>query len=660
MRRLCIYLTYDKQKIVDAYIGYMLKELKTCVDYLVVVCNEKEVVYGADTLEAYADEIFYRENIGFDAGGFKDVLCHLLGWDRVLLYDELVLVNDSMFGPFKPMQEIFTEMDNKQLDFWGLSKHGERRNSKNRCFSEYIQSYFLCIRKKMLHSGAFRKYWEDMPYYKDFWDVVYQHEEIFTSYFAGMGYTYDVLADIEANDSKKNKANNYMQYGFISYELMRKRNFPFLKKQQIAYNMLEEQTQENLKQALDYIDRETGYDVNLIWKNIIRTLNITDLQRSLHLQYIITSEHTETPGELQRLNPQEVSGKPIKRMIAVFISYKDSAEYILEYLQKLKGDYIVKVFAEKAEYLEIYQKQGFECKEVRFNKIIDLLAGFCEYSFVCVVHDADVTSDRKPSYTGKSYLYNIWENLLKNKKHVQEILRHFSNEPFLGFLAPPSPGFGEYFGEYRIGWNGKFDTIQRIVGELDLNCQLSEYNPPFRITENFWIRGAALKKLKNINNEDIPYLSYLWSYFAQDAGYYSGIVESTDYASMNEVNLIYYLRQITCQIGRQCGDFSTFSEMSDKMRLSMLDGFCRKYSKLLIYGAGEIAQKYKKLLPEIEAYVVSDGKKKEREIEGIQVKYLSEIEQPEKYGIVLCMNERHQKQVIPLLQSRGIKHYFCV
>ena len=45
---------------------------------------------------------------------------------------------------------------------------------------------------------------------------------------------------------------------------------------------LDTQTQENLRLAVDYIDRETDYDADLIWENIIRTLNMADLQRSLH------------------------------------------------------------------------------------------------------------------------------------------------------------------------------------------------------------------------------------------------------------------------------------------------------------------------------------------------------------------------------------------
>ena len=103
MKRICIYLTYDKQKIADKYIGFMLKELRTCVEFLVVVCNTPFIAEGRENLEAYADAVFYRENTGFDAGGYKDALCHLIGWDKVLAFDELVLVN----GPAIPCLDRF-------------------------------------------------------------------------------------------------------------------------------------------------------------------------------------------------------------------------------------------------------------------------------------------------------------------------------------------------------------------------------------------------------------------------------------------------------------------------------------------------------------------------------------------------------------------------
>ena len=235
MKRLCIYLVYDKQQIVDKYIGYMLSELKSCVEKLVVVYNSTQIVRGAHILEMYADEIFMRENLGFDAGGFKDALCEYIGWDKVLQYDELMLVNDSMFGPFRSMNSIFAEMDQYPVDFWGLIKHGNRDNGSAGYIYEHIQSFFLVIRYRMLHSRQFKEYWEEMPYYLIFEEVIKKHEIRFTKYFADLGYSYATLADTSANDSI-DKANNYSQYATLSYELIKKRNFPFLDRKSTRLN----------------------------------------------------------------------------------------------------------------------------------------------------------------------------------------------------------------------------------------------------------------------------------------------------------------------------------------------------------------------------------------------------------------------------------------
>ncbi|MDE6435779.1 MAG: rhamnan synthesis F family protein [Lachnospiraceae bacterium] len=645
MKRLCIYLTYDKQNIVDRYIGCMLKELGTCVDYIAVVCNETEIAGGLDILEEYADEIFYRKNIGYDAGGFKDALCDFLGWEKVLQYDELVLANDSMFGPFKPMEDIFAEMGEKDVDFWGLAKHGECQSISMGYMYEHIQSYFLVIRSRMLRCRQFRVYWEEMPYYAAFRDVVSRHEVRFTHYFSSLGYSFATLADTEPNDSV-NIANNYMQYGMISYELIEKRNFPFLKKQQLAFNTLNLQTQQNLRQAIDYVKNATDYDVNLIWDNIIRTLNMADLQRSLHLQYIIPAGQDK--------------GADRKVAVIVLVAFKESAEYILDYLRGVPSGFTVSIFSECSELLDIYEMQGIKCKTIKLNEIAEILAGFSNYDFVCMLHDADMSSDRKPSCIGKSYFYNVWENMIKSTEHIWGILDLFEKESRLGFLATPQPDFGEYFKEYGRGWNGNYKTVRHITEKLGLRCQVSGLKAPFRIAEDFWSRGCILKKLGNLEEEECPYLPYIWSYLAQDAGYYSGIVESSEYASIKEVNSQYYLNQIAAQVRRQYGVFDDFNKMKERILLGALERFCTKYPRILVYGIGDMAEKHKMFLPDVEAYVVSDGRDKPELFDGMPVRYLSEVRVSEDCGVVLCLDERNQEQVIPMLEEQGLKHHFCV
>lgn len=646
VKRLCIYVTYDKQNIIDHYIGYMLNELRSCADYLAVVCNnDKNLINGVDILEQYADDIFFRENKGFDIGGFKDALCDFLGREKVIEYDELILVNDSMFGPFKSMKEIFSEMDGRTADFWGAAVHGEGESDLLGKITEHVQTYFMVIRSAMLRCDQFWEYWEGLPYFITFKEAIQQHEMRFTSYFSNMGYCYSALADTRINDS----AYNFTQYVYLSYELIKKRNFPFLKRQQIAYNTLKKQTQENLRQAIDYIDKETNYDVNLIWDNLIRTFNVADLQRSFHLQYII-------PSKSYRMVCEKIAGSIA---VIVFIEHKASAEYILEYLNRLPA-HVICIVSEYDEYLEEYRKQGFECRKVSREQRAGLLPAFCDIDYVCILHDADMTSDLQPSYVGKSYFYNIWENLIKDGNHVSGIIKQFSEESRLGFLTPPQANFAKYFGYIGREWDGNFSSIQRIAESLSLNCQMSEEIPPFQLADNFWIRGCILKKLKDIQIKDFRYLPYLWSFLAQDAGYYSGIVESPEYASMNEVNMQYYLNQLVYQVRVQFGSFELFNEMKENITLNALQTFCMKYSKVFIYGTGEMAQKYRGYVSGVSAFVVSDNQKKADNIEGIPVIYLSQMEWSEDCGIVLCLNKRNQQQVIPLLEKYEIRNYFCV
>jgi len=606
----------------------------------------ERIARGKENIGQYADQIYYRKNIGFDAGGFKDALCSYIGWDAISDYDELVLANDSMFGPFCPMRDIFDEMGGRNADFWGLTKNGPYHKAGIDEYPEHIQSFFLVIRSEMLHSSHFRSYWENMDYFQSFNQTVREYELRFTPHFASLGYTYDVLADIDANNST-NPENNYGQYAKIPYELIKKRNFPFFKKKPLAdeFDLLEEQSQESMHKAIHYIDRETSYDVNLIWDNVIRTLNVADLQRTLHFQYIVSPSDAKLTGSTA---------------VVVFISHRTSAEYVLEYLQTLPQECDVRVASHCEELLAPYQKSGFCCQTIAPCRLNNYLAGFCIYDRVCVLHDADMSSQKCRSCTGKSAFYGVWENLLKNGSHVSGIEQRLAQEPRLGLLMPPQLNFAKYFADVGKGWNGAFAGVRLVAERMGLNCQISEHKAPYRVSNDVWVRGHILSRLKDMMEDELQYLPYLWSYLAQDAGYYSGIVESAEYASMNEVNLQYYLDQIADQVRQQYGPFEYFFELQKKILKPALQEFCGRYSRVYVYGTGLTARRYQDLLPKIDAYVISDGQVKLEELNGIPVKYLSEIDLDYDCGFVLCLFKANQAQVIKLLQERGFLNYFCV
>ena len=54
--------------------------------------------------------------------------------------ENLLLVNDSIIGPFTDIRKILDSMKNKNVDFWGITSAGVETEF-------HIQSYF-CISKR--------------------------------------------------------------------------------------------------------------------------------------------------------------------------------------------------------------------------------------------------------------------------------------------------------------------------------------------------------------------------------------------------------------------------------------------------------------------------------------------------------------------------------
>ncbi len=645
-KRLCIYLIYDSENVIDRYIAYMLKELKSCCTYLLAVCNSRSAWKGEQMISPYADRIVYRDNRGFDAGGFKDAICSYIGWDNLYHYEELILANDSFYGPFISMKLIFDEMDGRVCDFWGLTKHADRETC-DEIVREHIQSYFLAVRRNMFRSKEFRQYWEHMPYFDRFEDVVTKHEMVFTSCFHASGFAYQCLADLSANDSDINNSNNYMQYGYLQYELIAKRNFPFLKKKPVIFDMLDMQTQENLKLALTYIEQNTEYDTDLIWENLIRSFDLSELQRKFHLGYVIPCKET---GDHCRF---------ADAAIIVFAEHLQAAEIVLAYLDRLFGSLSIKIYTHHPKIADCYRKSGYRCIVLQDADQRELIREeWSRYRYLCLLHDCDVSSDDKPSCTGKSYFYLSWHNLLCGVTYVEHVIQCFEKEKRLGLLTPPAPNFAGYFCRISNDWEDYYEEVEAYIRRNRISCRLSKEQRLFSYSENIWIRGKILESMPK-ELPDRNCLRYIWPYIAQSQGYYTGIVQSDQYASLQTVNLQYYLNRMIGQTERFYGRADSFSDIEKLIFKGVLAEFCNTHSIIYVYGTGRKAMEYRSTISRIEAYVVSDGQPRRKMQDGKRVLFLSEIKNTEDTGIVVCLDEKNQKQIIPLL-SAGNFQYICI
>ena len=148
--RCCIFAHYDPQGVIDPYVVEYLRRLRALdADIVFVTTSDTLAPEETGKISALCRDIIQRVNVSLDFGSWH-LGIRLLG-DTLASYRQLILANDSVYGPFRPLAPIFQEMEARQLDFWGMTESNER--------GPHIQSYFLVFEQSALQSAFFRRFW---------------------------------------------------------------------------------------------------------------------------------------------------------------------------------------------------------------------------------------------------------------------------------------------------------------------------------------------------------------------------------------------------------------------------------------------------------------------------------------------------------------------
>ena len=123
MKRICLFAGYDKNNIIHDYVVYYLKELSTVSDVYYMADNEISDAEKSK-IAPYARGGVYGFNHGkYDFGSWQELI-NIIGYDKLSEYDELILANDSMFGPLFPFEKYFKKMENdSEWDICGINRN---------------------------------------------------------------------------------------------------------------------------------------------------------------------------------------------------------------------------------------------------------------------------------------------------------------------------------------------------------------------------------------------------------------------------------------------------------------------------------------------------------------------------------------------------------
>ena len=153
-RRIAILVHFSSNRLFAEYFIYLLRALDEAGFSTIVVSNAKRLDRDSvASILPWCGRVLHRKNIGYDFGAWRDAIA---ASPEIARAEQLLIVNDSIFGPTQNLAEILDRCRFDQADVWGMTDSFDARY--------HLQSYFVLFGPKVLRSQAFAKFWRSARY----------------------------------------------------------------------------------------------------------------------------------------------------------------------------------------------------------------------------------------------------------------------------------------------------------------------------------------------------------------------------------------------------------------------------------------------------------------------------------------------------------------
>ncbi len=148
--KVVLFLHWDRDGRVRETLFDYISQLAESGRSVVFVTNAGRIEpVTEERLLTFCAGILIRRNVGYDFGGWRDAI-DTLGLPHAGT-EEIIIANDSVFGPFCPLEPTLSRFDYSEADVWGLTESWQHRY--------HLQSYFVAFGPHAIRSPAFHEFW---------------------------------------------------------------------------------------------------------------------------------------------------------------------------------------------------------------------------------------------------------------------------------------------------------------------------------------------------------------------------------------------------------------------------------------------------------------------------------------------------------------------
>jgi len=471
-RRLVIYVVYDRRGTVEEFVRYALAGMRDDAAHILAVVNGSLDDAGRALLETVADDILVRPNDGYDIWAHKDALAHV--GDRIAEFDEVLLTNDTWFGPVRPYAPVFERMNPQEVHFWGMTDHEWEplnRFTNRGDLPYHLQSFWIAVRKEMFLSPEWQAYWRDLPEMPSYFDAVLKHETQFTKHFQDRGYSASVAFASEDYPTEHPALFNADLLLADGCPLIKRRPFfhypPFLDRHAVI----------GRRTAADVA--RYGYPIELMWSNLAKNVQPKTLNADAGMLEVLPDSASASPPDL-------------RVAVVAHCADPETVDHLIDrvVLLPVPVDLVVTTVGEKnaSRIRQAIEEHTLPCVETLDIRALpskhgrDMSAFFVgcrdvleagRYDIVVKIHSR--APRKRGANTARYFRRYQLENLISSPGQFAALLDLFVREPGLGAVFPPLMHIG--YALAGRGWSQYREPAMEIAERLGIRVPFDGATP---------------------------------------------------------------------------------------------------------------------------------------------------------------------------------------